>query len=646
MRILLTLILTITVLLIAAQESSYYEGEVIVKMQGQNDINEVVKDLQFHNGKVSQLHIEYHISKSMNAWLLSFDNNVFEQDKFVQAVALHPNVEFAHNNQKIEYRATPNDANFNQQWQYINPGGSGGVPDADLDAELAWDMTTGGLTPEGDEIVIAVIDDGLDVNHPDFGNNIWVNTNEVPNNGVDDDNNGYVDDYEGWNIYDNSDDITDGGFGGGHGTPVAGIIGAQGNNNTGVTGVNWDVKVMVIVGGTQGGGTGQAGVVASYDYALEQRKLYDQTNGAKGAFVVATNSSWGIDFGDPASAPLWCAMYDSLGKYGIVSAGATINDNVNVDVQGDLPTGCSSDFLISVTNVARNDFKVSGAGYGATTVDLGSFGQDTYTTDHTAFSSGYGGFGGTSGATPHVAGAVGLLYSYDECPWFTELAKMYPDSAALLAKHFIMDGTDANTSLNSITVTGGRQNLHKMLLELDSGCLKCPSISSTNVFNITGTSAQLGWVPSSTDNLVEYKIRYKAVTEITWNETTVSIQGTTLTGLLPQTTYEVEIYAVCTDKDGPVSDKSLFTTLNVSIEEQLPDFVQIFPNPATDVLYITNNSNEKLTFQLFDISGKMVFNTSMESNQQTLNISNLATGVYVAKLQIAGTTYNYKVNKF
>ena len=91
-------------------------------------------------------------------------------------------------------------------------------------------------------IVASVLDDGIDLNHDDFGDNLWTNEAEIPNNDIDDDNNGYIDDYLGWSIVSNSDNIT----GGGHGTPVAGIVGAQGNNSNGVTGVNWDVKVMVI----------------------------------------------------------------------------------------------------------------------------------------------------------------------------------------------------------------------------------------------------------------------------------------------------------------------------------------------------------------------------------------------------------------
>jgi len=100
--------------------------------------------------------------------------------------------------------------------------------------------------------------------------------------------------------------------------------------------------------------------------------------GAEGAFVVAVNSSWGTDFGQPADAPLWCALYDSLGTYGVLSCAATANNNTNVDTMGDLPTACPSDYLISVTNTNSSDVKVNSAGYGVVTIDLGAPGNQIY----------------------------------------------------------------------------------------------------------------------------------------------------------------------------------------------------------------------------------------------------------------------------
>ncbi|MBP8754784.1 MAG: S8 family serine peptidase, partial [Chitinophagales bacterium] len=210
----------------------------------------------------------------------------------------------------------PNDLSFPLQWNFYNDGTTGGIADADIDADEAWDITTGGLTALGDSIVIAVIDDGFDINHLDL--NFWKNYNEIPSNGIDDDGNGYIDDFNGWNVLTETD-VLDEYL---HGTHVSGIAGAKGNNGFGVTGVNWDVKIMAV---SIGLAVYESNALEAYAYVFDQRKLYDETNGEKGAFVVVTNSSFGIDYQLPEDYPIWCAMYDSLGRLGILNAAATIN---------------------------------------------------------------------------------------------------------------------------------------------------------------------------------------------------------------------------------------------------------------------------------------------------------------------------------
>jgi serine protease len=142
---------------------------------------------------------------------------------------------------KILYpRKAPNDTYFFRQWHHLNTGSEGGLPGVDFDSDLAWDLNTGGMTELGDTIVLCVIDDGLDIAHYDIKGNLWRNYSEIPDNKLDDDQNGYVDDYYGWNSYKDGG-IFDPGF---HGTPVCGIAAATGNNNLGVCGINWKVKLM------------------------------------------------------------------------------------------------------------------------------------------------------------------------------------------------------------------------------------------------------------------------------------------------------------------------------------------------------------------------------------------------------------------
>jgi hypothetical protein len=261
----------------------------------------------------------------MRAWLGTFNHTQISLDEVIATLKTIPGVSLAQANHKIESRAIPNDPFFGNQWHHQQAN------DKDIDTDLAWDITTGGTTAFGDDIVVCVVEpNGTKWDQPDILPNHWVNEGEIPNNGIDDDDNGYVDDYDGYNVTNGTDNISTGN----HGTQVSSMIGAKGTNETGITGVNWDVKLMQV----QLGNVSEANVVAAYTYPLVMRRLYNETGGERGALVVATNSSWGTDNGQPSNAPLWCAMYDSLGYYGILSCGATANNNVNIDVVGDLPT--------------------------------------------------------------------------------------------------------------------------------------------------------------------------------------------------------------------------------------------------------------------------------------------------------------------
>lgn len=484
MKSILTLVFSVLLISgsFAQQKAEFVSGNLIVQVPD-GQINNVIASNQFLNGVPTELKLNRLLSAPMAAYLLEF-NEATHHQKLLQQVWDHKSVTVVQFNHYIQNRNTvPDDPQLGQQWWHVNDGSGGGTADADIDSDEAWDITTGGVTATGDTIVVCVVDDGGDLDHPDLMANNWINHHEIPNNNIDDDGNGYVDDYLGWNPEDDNDDVD----GGSHGVQVAGMVGAVGNNGTGVSGVNWNVKIMNM---TYGNINQEANVVEAYTYPLVMRRLYESSGGDKGAFVVATNSSWGINYGDPADSPLWCAFYDTLGAAGILSAGATANLDINIDTQGDLPTACPSEYMLSITATNNQDVRTF-SGYGATTVDLGAPGEDVRTT---GAGGGYSTTSGTSFATPATAGAIALLYSAP-CASLAAIAHADPALAAQIVRDAIFTGVDPVSNLSNECVTGGRLNLKGALDEIlgnctSGGCLPPFTLTASNVID---TSADITW---------------------------------------------------------------------------------------------------------------------------------------------------------
>ena len=373
-------------------------------------------------------------------------------------------------------REHPLDRRFNPGDPFISSQKHLGL----IQAYKAWDYGRGGVTAYGDTLVVAVIDDGMDTTHPDMQNNIWRNVKEVPWNGIDEDSNGYVDDYYGWNGVSQNARVV-GSLGGEHGTPIAGIIGAEGGNGKGVAGINHYVKVMSLMGF---GGT-DAGMIRCYEYVVRMKKRWLESNGAYGANIVATNTSIGIDQAFPSDAPIWCAMYDSMGKYGVLSTAATTNSNRNVEQFGDIPSLCESPYLLVGGN--SNEFDLwEPCGYGTFSVDINAPGEATYTISiaQDAGPQGpYRTFGGTSGAAPQLAGAAAWLISVG-CDELLNLIARSPDSGALMVKQFIMDGADISTAFNGRNATSGRLNLAKAREKMISWCEGPPPMPTEKTYKI------------------------------------------------------------------------------------------------------------------------------------------------------------------
>lgn len=305
-----------------------------------------------------------------------------------------------------------------------------------ISATKTWDYYTG-----GNNVVVGIIDTGIDYNHQDLSSNMWTNPGEIPNNNIDDDNNGYIDDIYGWNFCNNTNNPMDDK---GHGTHCAGTIGATGNNNIGVVGVNWTVKMAALKFLNAEGKGNTSDAISAVNYAAQMK------------FPI-TNNSWG---GGAYSQ----ALRDAINSYqGLFVAAAGNNYGNNNDKTPVYPSSYDCSNILAVAATDANDNLASFGNYGLQTVDVAAPGADIFST---VPNNGYEYKSGTSMATPHVAGAVALLKSYKASLSTSEL------------KSVIMSNVDKVSSLNGKVATGGRINLLRSFQQLNANIDLIPTMTS------------------------------------------------------------------------------------------------------------------------------------------------------------------------
>lgn len=314
----------------------------------------------------------------------------------VASMAGKPGVIISQPNRIVQkFETVPSDPAFQNGtlWGHRNLGQDGGLAGADSHSTSGWEFGTG----TGDTVV-AVIDDGVNVFHPDLRANIWTNPGEVPDNFLDDDGNGFVDDYYGYD-FSNDDPITGlpgwgditAGIIDDHGSHVAGIIGGVGNNGLGVTGATWKTRIMSVPLFSSGSGSGQI-------LTAVQAVLYASDMGAQ-----ISNNSWGYQ-GD-LDPLLQLAIRIAKLQNGHIFVAAAGNDAVDNDTNDYYPTNYSAnnDNVVSVAAFNRLDQLASFSQWGAGTVTLGAPGEQIYSTIR---GQNYGFKDGTSMAAPQVAGAL------------------------------------------------------------------------------------------------------------------------------------------------------------------------------------------------------------------------------------------------
>ncbi|MCM8778058.1 MAG: S8 family serine peptidase [Candidatus Omnitrophica bacterium] len=379
----------------ANRDVQYIEGDVLVKFispEIKPETNPKVRSLNLIPAKRFRSFPSLHYFKIPSG---------LDTKKVVEELSSDPDILYAEPNYIYKALIEPDDTYYGNQWGLTK-----------ISAPSGWDKTAG-----SSEVIIAVIDSGIDYNHPDLSDNVWTDSENNP----------------GYNaIKNNSNPMDDNS----HGTHCSGIIGAIGNNGIGVCGVNWTIKIMALKFLDATGNGTLADAIECIDYVIRRKD--------EGEKIVATSNSWG---GYVYSSSLYDAIA-RLAEKGILFVAAAGNSSRNNDVTPLYPASYNLHNIISVAGSDQNDNRSYFSNYGRTTVHIAAPGSSIYST---ILSEGYGYKSGTSMATPFVAGVAGLLTSLTD------------ETNAETLKYWILSGITRLPQWTNLSITGGRLNVYESL---------------------------------------------------------------------------------------------------------------------------------------------------------------------------------------
>lgn len=552
---------------------SFAPGEVLLRFRPGTPpgrIRAVLKDLGATRGKrFKRTGVEQHkIRGSVEDAVARFRNN--------------PAIEFIEPDYILHADAVPNDPLFPLQWSLRNTGQPSGIAGADIDAVAAWDQATG-----SSQVIVAIIDSGVDWHHPDLAANIFTNPGEIPGNQIDDDANGFIDDVHGFDFYSFDGDPSDDH---GHGTHVAGIVGAVGNNGLGIAGVAWRVQLLPVkfIGPDGAGSTSTA--IAAIEYALDM-----------GATIL--NNSWG---GGPPSEALRAAIV-AANEAGALFVAAAGNDGANNDDYPHYPSSFHVPNMIAVASTGRTDARSEFSNYGPVSVDLAAPGTQIMSTlpgEATGVQS------GTSMAAPHVSGALALLKS------------RYPTMPASTMKTVLLASTDRLPSLEGLVASGGRLNVLRMLSGPDS--IPPAAIGTLALGPASSDQLVVTWVATGDDGAVgmatNYDLRFAAspIDDATFGSATRvigaplpkaagGVEQASIRGLTPLTTYFVAVKAIDEyGNTGPLSNV-------IEARTTAPPLAVVSP-PRFDAALLTGLSETQSLFVSNTGDGALDFTVQVAGN--------------------------------